>query len=197
MPTDRLPTDRPSRLVISGQDVEIRRSARRKRTVEARFEDGVIVIHTPAHMSGTAEREAIESLVQRLLRKQRSARNDGDLMRRAIALSRAYVPGAPRPSSVRWVSNMSSRWGSCSVGDASIRLSDAMLGMPQYVIDAVLLHEVAHLVERGHGPAFKRIIEAYPNHEKAQAYLAGASFGARQRPGQLPASSDTESDGID
>lgn len=178
---------RPTHLTIDGQAVEIRRSARRTRTVQARLEGDVVVVMTPARMSAREEAKAVEDLVRRVTRKSRSARNDDALMSRALRLSRAHLPGAPRPSSVRWVSNMTTRWASCTPGDASIRVSDALIGMPDYVVDAVLLHELAHLIERGHGPRFQALIRVYPHHERAEAYLAGASFGAR-RPGALPSS---------
>lgn len=170
----------PTRITVDGQDVEIRRSARRKRSVQARFEDGVVVVLAPATLSAREETRIVEDLVRKMLRKSRSQRNDDTLMRRAVALSRRFVPGAPEPASVRWVSNMTTRWASCSPGDASIRLSDTMVGMPDYVVDAVLLHEVTHLLERGHGPRFQEIVCRYPEHERAQAFLAGASFGARR-----------------
>lgn len=172
------PDHTPTRLMIDGQAVEIRRSTRRRRTIQARLEDGVVVVLAPAAMSSRDERRAVEDLVRRVTRKRRSARNDAALMERARELSRRHVPGAPIPTSVRWVATMTTRWASCSPGDGSIRLSDAMVGMPAYVIDAVLLHEVAHLVEPGHGAAFQAIVRSDPCHDLAQAYLAGASFAA-------------------
>lgn len=172
--------------VINGVPVEIRRSARRRRTMSARFEDGVVVVLTPAHLSARAEREGVEDLVAKVAKKRGSARNDSALMARAKTLTARYIPGSPEPTSVRWVSNMTTRWASCSPAQGTIRLSDALQGMPQYVIDAVLIHELAHLVERGHGPAFQRIVRGHEKHDLAEAYLAGASFGARRGQGQLP-----------
>lgn len=176
-----MPAPRPTQVEIDGQSVEIRRSTRRRRTVQARVEGDVIVVLAPATLSAREERRLVEDLVRRVTRKARSARNDDELMRRVTAMSARYLPGAPRPSSIRWVSNMTTRWASCSTGDGSIRVSDAMIGMPTYVLDAVLLHEAAHLLERGHGPRFQALVRANPHHDRAEAYLAGASFGARSR----------------
>ena len=171
---------------IGDVDVEIRRSSRRRRTMSARFENGGIVVLAPAHLSAVAERDGVTDLVTKMVRKRGSARNDDALMARARELSRRYIPTAPEATSVRWVSTMRTRWASCSPADGTIRISDGMVGMPQYVIDAVLVHELAHLVERGHGPAFQRIVRGYEKHDVAEAYLAGASFGARQAKSALP-----------
>ena len=54
------------------------------------------------------------------------------------------------PASVRWVTNQNARWGSCTPGDRTIRLSDRLQQMPGWVVDYVLVHELAHLLEAGH-----------------------------------------------
>lgn len=142
----------------------------------------MLVVMTPAHLSQAREDELVADMVRRMLTKARSARNDDELMERARRVSEAYLPGAPMPSSIRWVSTMTTRWASCTPRDASIRLSDKMIGMPSHVIDAVVLHEVAHLLESGHGPRFQRLVRADPHHDVAEAYLAGAAFGAGMAP---------------
>jgi hypothetical protein len=48
--------------------------------------------------------------------------------------------------------------------------------MPQWVIDYVLLHELAHLLVAGHDAAFWRLLTAYPQTERAKAFLEGVSF---------------------
>ena len=45
--------------------------------------------------------------------------------------------------------------------------------MPPWVIDYVLLHELAHLVEQGHGPRFWALLEGYPRTERARGFLEG------------------------
>jgi hypothetical protein len=71
------------------------------------------------------------------------------------------------------VSNQRRRWGSCTPADATIRLSDRLVAMPEYVVDYVLLHELVHLLVLDHGPAFEAWMQTYPRLLEARAFLAG------------------------
>jgi hypothetical protein len=51
--------------------------------------------------------------------------------------------------------------------------------MPGYVVDYVLLHELAHLLVPDHGPRFWALLEAYPRTERARGYLEGVAAAAR------------------
>jgi len=42
---------------------------------------------------------------------------------------------------------------------------------PAWVLDYVLIHELAHLIEFNHGPAFDAIVARYPKAERARGYL--------------------------
>jgi hypothetical protein len=50
--------------------------------------------------------------------------------------------------------------------------------MPGWVVDYVLVHELAHLIEIGHGPRFYRLVDAFPKAERARGYLLGVVAGA-------------------
>jgi predicted metal-dependent hydrolase len=76
---------------------------------------------------------------------------------------------------VRWSTEQGKRWGSCSLDDASIRISSRVQGMPTWVLDYVLLHELAHLLHAGHGPQFWALVEVYPKAERARGFLAGVA----------------------
>ncbi len=158
-------------------EIEIRRSARRTRTVRAYREGNKTIVLMPAHLSQAAEDEHVRSLVARLDRREKRVRpSDDELMTRASTLSRSWFDGRAVPSSVRWVSTMDKRWGSCSSGDSSIRLSDRLKGMPEYVVDYVLVHELAHLIEPNHSSAFWALVAGYPEAEKAKGFLEGVSW---------------------
>ncbi len=49
--------------------------------------------------------------------------------------------------------------------------------MPEWVLDAVIVHELAHLLEASHSAAFKALCERYPRHAEAEAYLLGFEHG--------------------
>lgn len=160
-------------------DVEIRRSTRRRKTVQAYRKDGKTIVQIPAHLTPAQERECVERLVARLdRREQRSRGDESDLMRRAQRLDATYFGGAAAPTEVRWVGNQNRRWGSASLHTRVIRLSDRMIAMPDWVVDYVLVHELAHLVEPadGHGPRFTALVARYPKAERAEGFLRGVDF---------------------
>jgi predicted metal-dependent hydrolase len=159
-------------------EVEIRRSARRKRTVKAYREGDKIVVLMPAHLSAAEEAVHVESLVASIRRKE-SHLSDDELMEHAADLSRRWLKGQAVPVSVRWVGNQSSRWGSCSTEDRTIRLSDRLQGMPQWVIDYVLLHELAHLIEANHSSKFHALLADYPHTDRAKGFLEGVTWQQR------------------
>ncbi|AXT86724.1 metal-dependent hydrolase [Aeromicrobium sp. A1-2] len=134
----------------------------------------------PADLSKAEEDRHVRSLVGRLDRREQRVRpSDAELLDRAAELSRVWLEGRAVPLSVRWVSNQNTRWGSCSSGDRSIRLSDRLKGMPEWVVDYVLLHELAHLIEPNHSKRFWKLVEAYPHTAKAKGFLEGVSWQQR------------------
>ncbi len=167
-----------------GAPVEVRRSARRTRTVAAFWENGTAVVAIPARFTAAQEREWVQRMLAKLHkqgeRRAASGRkrpaSDAALAAHAAQLSERYLGGRSKPASVRWVSNQNSRWGSATPAEGTIRLSDKLRPMPQWVIDYVLLHELAHLLVAGHNAAFWKLLEAYPETARAKAFLEGVSF---------------------
>ena len=159
--------------------VEVRRSARRRRTVSAYRDGDRTVVLIPARMSRAEERRWVAAMLERLERQDRKLRpGDKALLERAVALSRRYLVGAPAPASVRWVGNQGSRWGSCTPVDRTIRLSDRLQGMPGWVLDYVIVHELVHLRVPGHGADFWAEVDCYPRTERARGFLEGVSATA-------------------
>lgn len=159
--------------------VEVRRSGRRRRTVSAYREGGRTIVLIPARFTKAEERHWVDTMLGRLAAGDRRRRpGDAQLAERAAELSSRYLDGRARPTTVRWVGNQLSRWGSCTPTDGTIRVSDRLKGMPAYVLDYVLLHELAHLVRPAHDRAFWGMLAGYPRVERARGYLEGVAAAA-------------------
>lgn len=163
-------------------EIEVRRSARRRRTVSAYRDGERIVVMIPGRFTRAEEAEWVAKMVARLdtgtRRGSRRHGTDTALSRRAAELSNRYLDGLARPASVRWVGAMRSRWASCTPVDRTIRLSERLREMPSWVQDYVLVHELTHLLVPGHGPDFWSLVARYPRTERARGYLDGVSAAA-------------------
>ena len=181
------------RVTVPADEIEIRRSTRRRRTVSAFRDGGRIVILMPARFSRAEERRWVREMVKRVTAREQqtarrgAARSNEALTTRARQLSAQYLEGAAQPSSVGWVSTMQTRWASCTPADATIRVSTRLRHVPGWVLDYVLVHELAHLQVAGHSPAFWALVDRYPRTERARGYLDGLSAAA-----QLPTEPDAE-----
>ena len=134
------------------------------------------MVLVPARFTAAEEREWVARMVSRLERRDsRRKPTDMALEQRAAELSRRHLGCRAIPSSVRWVDNQHTRWGSCSVEEGSIRLSRRLEGMPTWVVDYVLVHELAHLLVPGHDAEFWALVDGYPRTERARGYLQGVA----------------------
>ena len=168
---------------MASAEVEVRRSKRRRRTVSAYRDGDRIVVLIPASFSKRDEAEWVRAMVAKVERAEQRARlTDDGLLQRALTLSDEHLGGLATPVSVRWVSNQNSRWGSCTPGDRSIRLSERLQSMPRWVVDYVIVHELAHLLEPRHDAAFWAWVDRYPQAERAKGYLLGWSAASKVEP---------------
>lgn len=168
----------------AASEVEVRRSARRTRTVSAYRDGEKIVVLMPARLTRAQGARWVEKMVadvvarEQRLRNGGSRRSDAALIERARVLNRAYLDGRADPASVAWVDTMARRWASCTAADRSIRLSRRLQPLPPWVTDYVLLHELAHLLVAGHGTEFWALVNRFPRAERARGYLEGLSAAA-------------------
>ena len=81
---------------VAAPAVEVRISKRRKKTSEAKWVGGRIVVSLPAHLDVESRQKTIDWLVERLLTRHRlqSGLDDAGLLARAIELSDRYLVGA-------------------------------------------------------------------------------------------------------
>ena len=164
-------------------DIEVRTSKRRRKSATAYWSDGRIVVLLPSHLRGTERKEMVDWLVARVMsRRPRAAASDQALFDRAKHLGRRFVPSA-EPLSVRWVTNQQKRWASCTAETGEIRLSHRLQGVPEWVLDAVLVHELAHLVYPDHSSRFHELADRFPRQNEATTFLEGYALGLDAGPG--------------
>lgn len=167
--------------------LELVRSTARRASATAFVRDGRIVVQLPAGMEAGAEAALVDQLVSRVSGRDRAERVAGDqaLAERARGLAEQYLDGV-QPASVTWSGRMRRRWGSCTPADGTIRISRAVAAFPGWVLDYVLVHELAHLQEPGHGARFHALLARYPHAERARGFLEGVQFAdARHDPDQV------------
>ncbi len=153
--------------------VEVVRSARRKKTVSARELGGVLRVSIPATMTKAEEQHWVTEMVRRTDRRR--AAGSVDLAARARLLAERYDLSPPR--SIRWSENQQWRWGSCTPSDSSVRISSRLAGEPGWVLDYVIIHELAHLDIAGHNAQFWALVRRYPRAELARGFLMARSMG--------------------
>jgi predicted metal-dependent hydrolase len=148
-------------------EVEVVRSKRRRKTIQAYEVGGVLRVAIPATCTAEEEAHWVNVMVRRFERKRSTA--EVDLVERARILAARY--DLPVPDTIRWVDNQTTLWGSCTMVDRSIRISSRLAAYPRWVLEYVIVHELAHLVVPGHGPAFAALVDQYKLAERARGFL--------------------------
>jgi predicted metal-dependent hydrolase len=162
--------------------VEVIRSPRRRKTVQARLVGDVVRVLVPASMSRQDEARFVSEMVGRMQRRRYA---EGiNLEARARQVARRF--DLRQPASIRWVDNQEFRWGSCTPSDASIRISSRLAKEPAWVLDYVIVHELAHLSVPGHGPRFWDLVYRYPLTERARGFLIARGLEPEEEPASEP-----------
>ncbi len=153
-------------------EVRIIRSARRAKTVSARVVDDALEVLAPAHLSDAQLQPIIADLQARLAKRQQHRDlDDADLDVLARQLNTQYFGGTLRWASIGWSARQEKQFGSCTLSARTIRLSTRLARTPRFVLEYVVVHELAHLVEANHGPGFWALVNRYPRTERARGYL--------------------------
>ena len=162
--------------------VRIVPSRRRRRTVQARLRSGVLEVLVPHDLTERERQKWVEVMKTRIERQLRRAEpSDHRLELRARELNRRLFGGRLRWNSVAYA-EQERRWGSCTYTAGVIRVSTRAAKLPPFVIDYLLVHELAHLEHADHGPAFWELVNRYPLTERARGYLMAIDHGAAEIP---------------
>ena len=155
-----------------GLIIEVRRSTRRKKTIEAYRNGEKVIVSIPARMSQRDANQVVDEMVKKILHDESTPTNT-QLFERAQHLNKKYLDGKAVPVSVEWSSRMSRIWGACTIEDKTIRISDRLRDAPQYALDYLLIHELIHILIPGHGADFRALLERYPQLDRAEGYFEG------------------------
>ena len=153
--------------------IKIIRSAKRKKTISAKLVNGVLEVRAPAGVPDEELQEIIDKFQERMQKRQRKRQlnKTGDLGRRAQELNQRYFNGELKIKKVEYLTNQEKRWGSCTTTNGTIRISDRVAKLPEWVVDCVLIHEMAHIKVPNHSNEFWALVNRYPLAERARGYL--------------------------
>jgi predicted metal-dependent hydrolase len=120
------------------------------------------------------DREAREKLINDWYRKH--------VKERGPLLVRKWEP-VMGVSVADWgVKRMKTRWGSCNIRDRRVWLNSELAKKPPGCLEYVLVHEMAHLLERGHGHRFISLMDRFlPEWRLLQADLDGYPLAQEAR----------------
>ena len=152
-------------------EIDVVRSKKRRRSVSATMVNGALRVSIPSWMSKAEEQSAVDEMVRRF--KRRIATAEVDLMLRARQLAKSH--SLALPDVIEWGENLTSVWGLCTPSTRHIRISTRLVGAPSWVLDYVIVHELAHLHVAAHNPEFWAIVHRYPKTERAIGYLIAKS----------------------
>jgi predicted metal-dependent hydrolase len=152
--------------------IKIIRSIKRKKTIQAKMVGDKLWIYLPSDLTSKEEEKWISKMIEKNeLRKYRKKLNtNGMLQKRANDLNKQYFNNMLE-FDIKFVSNQTSKFGSCTPKNKSIRISDRIISMPRWVQDYIIIHELAHLIHPNHSKEFWKEVYQYKYVERAKGYL--------------------------
>jgi hypothetical protein len=158
--------------------IRIVATRRRRRTVAARLRAGVLELLVPDWMPQAERLRWADVMSRRLQRRvERTRPSDVRLAGRAKSLNERLFGGTLRWTSIEFA-DMAHLWGSCTFTAGAIRIATRAAALPEWVLDYLLVHEMAHLEHSDHGPAFRELEKRYPLSERARGYLMALDHGS-------------------
>jgi len=175
-------------LTVEGVTLALRVTRKRVKNINVRLVGEELRVSAPSWVSRRELDDAIVVLARRLVRRDRERRvND---RRDALELARKVARRFPTPPDVveaRFSTRQSARWGSYSTRTRTIRLSAVLCQMPSWVLEAVVAHELAHVVHPDHSPEFWALLrKVCPHTDRARAFLEGVGWVAARWEGLPP-----------
>lgn len=153
-----------STLQVGKREYTIQIEQANRKTVGGRLEKNRIQVFLPKGTDAGQSSKAIKTVLSRLVAKDFLP----EIKQRVYQLNEKYF--GETISDVRLKYN-TSNWGSCS-SNQIINLSTRLLFAPQVVIDYVIVHELAHLIEANHSKKYwKLVAERMPEYKEYERWL--------------------------
>jgi hypothetical protein len=168
----------------SGDDpitIEVVRDGRLRTRIHWEWNGDQVRIRAPRRVTQRQLDSHVAEIVEEVKRRraQVRARADDELEVMARQINRRHFDGEISWHSIRWVSNMRKRLGSCTNGgptDGDIRISDRVRGWPEWVVEYIVAHELVHRRHANHSPEFWAYLGRYPKAERARGFIQGLAF---------------------
>ncbi|MGC1401689.1 MAG: M48 family metallopeptidase [Thermodesulfobacteriota bacterium] len=159
-------------------EIKIIRSPKRKKTVSARLNKGVLAVYAPSGISDKELQPIIARFKERLIKKKlkRDLEREQNLKEIAEKLNRKYFSGRLQITAIDYSTNQNSRFGCCNLKTGKILISHRLAAMPDWVRDYVIVHELAHLIVPNHSKSFHDLTAKYRWEERAIGYLMAKGY---------------------
>lgn len=161
--------------------VKVIKSFKRKKTVSAKINGEILEVRVPLLLS-QSEINRVTKLFLKKIKAKKSTASDGFLSKRAIFLYSRYFDKKLANFKICWSVRQKKGFGVCYPRKKTIRISQRLSKAPLWVLDYVIIHELAHLKHKNHGKYFWQQVNKYPKTEKAKGFLEGMEFGKANGP---------------
>lgn len=151
-------------LRVGNEEYVIRISFSEKQSSSARVMGNTFYFTLSSSLSEPVKQKHISVLLSRLVAKEKKQYMESKIR----GLNQKHFNFNPRKVFLKY---NSSSWGSCSE-HGNINLSTRLFFAPEEVVDYVCIHELAHLQEKNHSPAFWKLVESVmPDYKDKQKWL--------------------------
>lgn len=154
-------------------EVKVITTKRRNRTASARMVGNVLHVRVPASMPEANVQEIVKNFKRRFEKRQRKMELSmkEDLKAISDKLNKKHFGGIVDVAHIEYTTEQSRIFGSCDTKTRTIRISHRVAEMPRWVRDYVIVHEMAHILERNHNRNFWELVNRYKLAERARGFL--------------------------
>ena len=151
-------------LPLLGREITLQVGVSEVKRASMSSERGELQVFVPQPVTEEERRELVRRAVAQWYRRQVEAYLNESVARWLPAMGRSEMPRV-------LVRDQRSRWGSCS-SDGTLRFSWRLGMLEPDLIDAVVVHELAHLEVMNHSPAFWEVVlQAMPDAKERRKRL--------------------------